>query len=73
MTKKGKDLMERSTVSGGNLFRIYFPVFPMKDLRVLNGMLEKMREKAIVYLNPGKSLEAVETDDVENMPVFWHG
>jgi len=60
MTKKGKDLLEQATMSG----------LSADNLRMLDGILERMREKAFGYLNPDKSLEEIKTDEVKNMPRF---
>ena len=70
MTKKGKDILERATMSGWELIQEILSDLSDEDLRTLNGTLERMREKALGYLNPDKSLEEIKTDEVKNMPRF---
>ena len=70
MTKKGKDLMEQSTFSGWKLVQEILSGLSDEELRTLNNILGKMRENAFEYLNPGKSLEEVKTDEAKNMPRF---
>lgn len=70
MTKKGKDLLERSTVSGWELVQEILSCLSDKELRMMNDMMERMREKAFGYLNPDKSLEEVKTDNTKNMSGF---
>jgi len=70
MTKKGKNILERATMSGWDLAQEILSSISDDDLHVLNGILERMRGKAFGYLNPGKSLEEVKTDEAKNMPRF---
>jgi len=70
MTKKGKDLLERATASGWELVQEILSCLSDEDLRTLNSILERMREKAFGYLNPGKSLEEIKIDKAKNMPRF---
>jgi hypothetical protein len=57
-------------MSGWQLVQEILSCLSDEDLRTLNGMLEKMREKAFGYLNPDKSLEEVKTDETKNMSGF---
>ena len=70
MTKKGKDLLERSTMSGWELVQEILSCLSDQELRTMNDMMERMREKAFGYLNPDKSLEEIKTDDTKNMSGF---
>jgi len=70
MTKKGKDILERATMSGWDMVQEILSDLSDDDLYKLNGILERMREKAFGYLNPGKSLEEIKTDEAKNMPRF---
>jgi len=70
MTKKGKDIFERATMSGWDLVQEILSSISDDDLHALNGILDGMREKAFRYLNPDKSLEEVKTDESKNMPRF---
>lgn len=70
MTGKGRNIFERATVSGWNLVQEVLSGLSDEELITLNGMLERMREKAFYYLNPGKSLEEIKTDETKNMVGF---
>jgi len=70
MTRKGKEILEQATMSGWELVEEIMSCLSDEDLCTLNGMLEKMREKAFGYINPGKSLEEVKTTDAQDMPRF---
>ena len=70
MTKKGKDILEQATMSGWELVQEILSCLSDEDMRTLNSTLERMREKALGYLNPDKSLEEIKTDEVKNMPRF---
>lgn len=70
MTKKGRDLMEQATISGWKLVQDVLSGLSDEDLRALNNILGKMRSNAFEYLNPGKVMDTVKTDEAKNMPRF---
>lgn len=72
MTEKGKNIFEQATMSGWNLIQEILSSLSDEDLLTLNGILERMREKAFKYLNPDKSLEKIETAkaEVRDMPRY---
>jgi len=70
MSEKGKNILEQSTISGWNLVQEILSGLSNEELITLNGMLERMREKAFGYLNPDKSIEEIKTDEARNMTSF---
>ena len=70
MTKMGKDILEQATISGWELVQEILSGLSEEDLRTFNSTLERMREKAFEYLNPGESLEEVKTKKAHDMPRF---
>ena len=70
MTRKGKDILEQATMSGWELAQEILSCLSDEDMRTLNSFLERMREKAFEYLNPGEALEEVKTREAQDMPRF---
>ena len=61
MTRKGKDIFEQATISGWELVQEILSGLSDEDIRTLNSLFERMREKAFEYLNPGKVMEEIKT------------
>ncbi len=70
MTNKGKEILEQATMSGWELVQEILSCLSDEDLRTFNSILERMREKAFEYLNPGESLEEVKTKESQDIPRF---
>jgi DNA-binding MarR family transcriptional regulator len=70
MTKKGQEVLEKSTVAGWKLVRGTLTNFSDEDLRTMNSYMEKMREKALRYANPRQKIAEIETVETENMRQF---
>jgi len=61
MTRKGKDIFEQATISGWELAQEILSCLSDEDIRTLNSLFERMREKAFEYLNPGEVMEEIKT------------
>ncbi len=61
MTRKGKDIFEQATISGWELAQEILSYLSDEDIRTLNSLLDRIREKAFEYLHPGEVLEEVKT------------
>ena len=61
MTRKGKDIFEQATISGWELVQEILSYLSDEDIMTLNSLLERMREKAFEYLNPGEVMEEIKT------------
>ena len=61
MTRKGKDLFEQATIAGWELVQEILSHLSDEDIRTLNSLLDRMREKAFEYLNPGEVMEEIKT------------
>ncbi len=71
MTAKGKEAIDRATVTGWQLVEDILGGLSEDDLRTLINLLEIVRGRAFDYLNPGKALEEVKPkDEAGNMARF---
>jgi DNA-binding MarR family transcriptional regulator len=70
MTKKGKDIYERSTVAGWQLILDILSKMTEEEINTLVRQLEEVRDTTHQYLNPGEELEEVNINDVQNMKRF---
>ncbi len=65
MTRKGKDIFEQATISGWELTQEILSCLSDEDVRTLNSLFERLREKAFEYLNPGKVMEEIKIKRVQ--------
>ena len=61
MTRKGNDIFKQATISGWELVQEILSCLSDEDIRTLNSLLDRMREKAFEYLNPGEVMEEIKT------------
>ena len=70
ITKKGEESFKQAVDPGWELIKHVLSTLTKEEMQILNELLEKMREKAYQYLDPGASLEVVPTDDERNIAHF---
>lgn len=70
MTKKGERILDRATVPGWKLIQEILSDFSEGELQTLVRLLEKIREKAFHYLQPGDVMEEIRVNEEQNMARF---
>ena len=59
MTRKGNDIFKQATISGWELVQEILSCLSDEDIRTLNSLLDRMREKAFEYHSPGEVIEKI--------------
>jgi len=70
MTQKGKEKFEHATPPGWDLVQEMMSPLSEGELQIFANFLERVREKAFEYLNPGKAMDEVRINDIENVARF---
>jgi DNA-binding MarR family transcriptional regulator len=70
ITESGKKVTDRATVAGWVLVQEMLSPLSEKEMRNLAELLEKVRDKAFSYLNPGEIMEEIKRNESKNMTSF---
>jgi MarR family 2-MHQ and catechol resistance regulon transcriptional repressor len=70
MTSKGKEIFGQATMIGWVLVQEILSCLTEEDLETLGNLMERIRGKAFEYINPGKTIEVIKTNEAVAMPRF---
>ncbi len=70
MTEKGEETLARATLAGWELVQEVLSGLSEGEMRTLVSLLERVRQKAFEYSQPGQVMEDVTRDEQKNMTQF---
>ncbi len=70
MTKKGEEILDQATVRGWKLICEILSDFSEDELQTLARLMDRVREKAFNYLQPGDTIEEIKVNEEQNMARF---
>ncbi len=70
ITEKGQNILDKATVIAWGLIQEILSGISTEDMQTLADLLEKIRQKAFEYSNPGDVLGEVKVDERRNMTKF---
>ena len=70
MTKKGERILDQATVRGWKLICEILSDFSEDELQTLARLMDRVREKAFNYLQPGDTIEEIKVNEEQNMARF---
>lgn len=70
ITKKGKEIHDKSTIAGWQLIQEILSTMKEEEIRTLIQLLGKVRDKSFEYLNPKTRLDEIKVNEDKNMTRF---